>query len=77
MRTSGVCLAFFFQAEDGIRDSPVTGVQTCALPIYATQIDIRRMRATIIFITLFPILLLFPLILKYFTKGINLGGIKE
>ena len=24
----------FFQAEDGIRDSPVTGVQTCALPIY-------------------------------------------
>ena len=26
-------LAFFFQAEDGIRDSPVTGVQTCALPI--------------------------------------------
>tara|TARA_B110000438_G_scaffold95165_1_gene94507 strand:- start:99 stop:986 length:888 start_codon:yes stop_codon:yes gene_type:complete len=43
----------------------------------ATQIDIRRMRATIIFITLFPILLLFPIILKYFTKGINLGGIKE
>ena len=26
-------LKFFFQAEDGIRDSPVTGVQTCALPI--------------------------------------------
>src|SRR6202521_3624466 len=26
------CL-FFFQAEDGIRDSEVTGVQTCALPI--------------------------------------------
>src|SRR5260370_10905509 len=25
---------FFFQAEDGIRDSSVTGVQTCALPIY-------------------------------------------
>ena len=24
---------FFFQAEDGIRNSPVTGVQTCALPI--------------------------------------------
>src|SRR5690606_40396765 len=24
---------FFFQAEDGIRDSHVTGVQTCALPI--------------------------------------------
>src|SRR5256714_2735991 len=26
---------FFFQAEDGIRDKLVTGVQTCALPIYA------------------------------------------
>src|SRR5689334_24383368 len=25
---------FFFQAEDGIRDGTVTGVQTCALPIY-------------------------------------------
>ena len=25
---------FFFQAEDGIRDYDVTGVQTCALPIY-------------------------------------------
>ena len=29
-----VCLFFFFfQAEDGIRDDLVTGVQTCALPI--------------------------------------------
>src|SRR5256885_3919458 len=28
---------FFFQAEDGIRDYKVTGVQTCALPIYAFQ----------------------------------------
>src|SRR5207237_7227501 len=26
--------SFFFQAEDGIRDSSVTGVQTCALPIW-------------------------------------------
>src|SRR3989304_152638 len=26
----------FFQAEDGIRDVAVTGVQTCALPIYLT-----------------------------------------
>ena len=32
---SGICddLIFFFQAEDGIRDRLVTGVQTCALPI--------------------------------------------
>src|SRR5688572_32547275 len=28
---------FFFQAEDGIRDLTVTGVQTCALPIYHGQ----------------------------------------
>src|SRR6266516_5997579 len=28
---------FFFQAEDGIRDRTVTGVQTCALPIYQTR----------------------------------------
>src|SRR5436189_991190 len=28
-----VFLFFFFQAEDGIRDTSVTGVQTCALPI--------------------------------------------
>src|SRR5207248_7008526 len=28
-----VCFIFFFQAEDGIRDRTVTGVQTCALPI--------------------------------------------
>src|SRR5258708_23610743 len=28
-----VPLVFFFQAEDGIRDDLVTGVQTCALPI--------------------------------------------
>src|SRR5439155_11425186 len=27
------CVSFFFQAEDGIRDGHVTGVQTCALPI--------------------------------------------
>src|SRR5699024_12089520 len=30
-----LCLIFFFQAEDGIRDRNVTGVQTCALPIYS------------------------------------------
>src|SRR5690625_7630002 len=28
------CFSFFFQAEDGIRDGHVTGVQTCALPIF-------------------------------------------
>src|SRR5256886_15229210 len=47
---------FFFQAEDGIRDLTVTGVQTCALPIYrgdegghderrAVPVVLRRRRA--------------------------------
>src|SRR5215213_10383369 len=35
---SYVCF-FFFQAEDGIRDWSVTGVQTCALPIFARPIS--------------------------------------
>src|SRR5436189_5381083 len=30
----GCFVVFFFQAEDGIRDTSVTGVQTCALPIF-------------------------------------------
>ena len=33
---AGYCI-FFFQAEDGIRDTSVTGVQTCALPISAVR----------------------------------------
>src|SRR2546430_1038257 len=45
---------FFFQAEDGIRDLTVTGVQTCALPICSTETGNRfdrscergRLRAT-------------------------------
>src|SRR2546429_6276869 len=37
------CLCFFFQAEDGIRDVAVTGVQTCALPISMAP---SRSRAT-------------------------------
>src|SRR5258707_8181781 len=31
---AGIKIHFFFQAEDGIRDIGVTGVQTCALPIW-------------------------------------------
>src|SRR5215510_5575174 len=33
---------FFFQAEDGIRDGHVTGVQTCALPISAGDRSLRN-----------------------------------
>src|SRR5207245_3528330 len=35
---------FFFQAEDGIRDATVTGVQTCALPIYGSSTAVTRRR---------------------------------
>src|SRR6266702_6656983 len=44
---SDVFLVFFFQAEDGIRDGHVTGVQTCALPIsvaYRIHYDVQRGR---------------------------------
>src|SRR5256886_9529929 len=42
-----LCCDFFFQAEDGIRDLTVTGVQTCALPIYRSyRMDVRTRTAT-------------------------------
>src|SRR2546426_7252644 len=50
----GDCLAvlyfFFFQAEDGIRDYKVTGVQTCALPIssYLALVSDQGLRTTVI-----------------------------
>src|SRR2546425_13168822 len=37
---------FFFQAEDGIRDKLVTGVQTCALPIYRRYQSMMASRNT-------------------------------
>src|SRR5256885_13092586 len=48
-------MVFFFQAEDGIRDYKVTGVQTCALPIFlapgyggtAEQPILRRLGAAL------------------------------
>src|SRR3712207_8794236 len=39
------CMCFFFQAEDGIRDIGVTGVQTCALPILQSYAGTYRDRA--------------------------------
>src|SRR5438034_9492943 len=33
---------FFFQAEDGIRDHCVTGVQTCALPIFNDAVALEK-----------------------------------
>src|SRR5437773_4301042 len=38
-------ILFFFQAEDGIRDRDVTGVQTCALPIWRMRAAAARHRS--------------------------------
>src|SRR5258708_16696753 len=46
-RTRSGSFFFFFQAEDGIRDDLVTGVQTCALPIYQRQAQLLRYRVPI------------------------------
>src|SRR2546429_1973929 len=40
-----ISVIFVFQAEDGIRDVAVTGVQTCALPISGEQPETRAHRA--------------------------------
>src|SRR3989454_12639501 len=45
-RTACCIFFFFFQAEDGIRDYKVTGVQTCALPIWASSRARARARAS-------------------------------
>src|SRR5947208_16736216 len=43
-------MVFFFQAEDGIRDDLVTGVQTCALPISLSCAGVAaRLRSTLMF----------------------------
>src|SRR5256884_6506730 len=47
-------VVFVFQAEDGIRDVAVTGVQTCALPIY-----MKLNRRLTVFWSLFAVSLLF------------------
>src|SRR5437870_7178266 len=49
MRDAGATRSFifFFQAEDGIRDGHVTGVQTCALPISSALAAVAKARAEI------------------------------
>src|SRR5437762_5574654 len=39
-------VVFFFQAEDGIRDTSVTGVQTCALPIWGQHAQVSARAST-------------------------------
>src|SRR2546421_779250 len=57
----GLCFFFFFQAEDGIRDLIVTGVQTCALPIWEPGGELFELRHAIMRL---PIQYREPLILQ-------------
>src|SRR5256885_16841921 len=41
---------FFFQAEDGIRDYKVTGVQTCALPIWRLRLKQENRDKVLVFV---------------------------
>src|SRR5256885_2777967 len=70
---------FFFQAEDGIRDYKVTGVQTCALPIFGAVFAIlvifvflRSARATVVAAISIPLSLLVALIALW-QQGITLN----
>src|SRR5690606_39620735 len=59
---------FFFQAEDGIRDFHVTGVQTCALPIFNEFVDGQNIRT-------FNIKLLVWSFLAMFADGFDLNSL--
>src|SRR5204862_5582348 len=51
------CFFFFFQAEDGIRDLYVTGVQTCALPISSTTyVELRGRVFTVLMSSTYVVL---------------------
>ena len=45
----GIRVCFVFQAEDGIRDYDVTGVQTCALPIFVPSLEPQKWKFDAIF----------------------------
>src|SRR5207245_3800228 len=70
-----VFVCFFFQAEDGIRDATVTGVQTCALPIFTAKEGLGTL------ITIFSfelkVYLVFAVIVVVSVLGLVLYGIME
>src|SRR5688572_30877798 len=69
-------VVFFFQAEDGIRDLTVTGVQTCALPILVLR-GIRgasRDKSTVIFV-LFLAAVLFWMAFEQAGNTLNIWAI--
>src|SRR5258706_15582793 len=73
-----LAVVFFFQAEDGIRDWSVTGVQTCALPISLTReapdLDIALPAALPDPPPLPPDLPLFVMILAPFLRLLSVAG---
>src|SRR2546430_5658952 len=75
-KVSSVMRFFFFQAEDGIRDLTVTGVQTCALPI--SQIDVAKFASNPTYNNLssllgHPVLILYVADLRTQTSGTESG----
>src|SRR5256886_13893246 len=70
-----VFLFFFFQAEDGIRDLTVTGVQTCALPISVALL--KTLGATRAFTLAMSVLQLLALALLAAVAGAALGFLAQ
>src|SRR5256885_8624207 len=60
---------FFFQAEDGIRDYKVTGVQTCALPIYPVSLAWA--------VALFVLLDVLELLVADLSRGVFADGLEH
>src|SRR5690625_6485590 len=63
-------LFFFFQAEDGIRAGHVTGVQTCALPIYNSS-------RFVLIVTLYNLNSRFASSLKFFSSTYRLALLEK
>src|SRR2546427_13295869 len=77
---------FFFQAEDGIRDLTVTGVQTCALPIFSALIAnvwalvYRSLKFDGFNLTVNQVAVVFPFLLqapRFFSGAIKLGDVMQ
>jgi putative aldouronate transport system permease protein len=54
----------------------IVGANNANNNIGLAQINIRALKAGMIFITILPVLAIYPLILKYFTKGTMSGALK-
>src|SRR2546430_9822115 len=66
---------FFFQAEDGIRDLTVTGVQTCALPILRENVLSALIYPTIlVFVAVASILVLLVFVVPTFQQTFAQAG---